>query len=150
MKKQLNNHLAKDPFSQHIIYTHSRKKAEGSLRDMAETALQTNRKMNGGPISVTQAFVRIAGIMHKCCMMDSIKNYNELNDEGTELCPTLYKLIVVGAWLDGGHDPVRLPKVQIICATKSAKAGINGNSLKHGKMIGITSSLYKLTQQFGQ
>jgi superfamily II DNA helicase RecQ len=45
---------------------------------------------------------------------------------------------------------VRLPKIQLILATKSAEAGINGKFLKHGKVSGFPSSIYELVQQLGR
>ena len=87
--------------------------------------------------------------MHKSCMMDSIKKYDNLEGKGTQLCPTLYNSTITGVQPDGENGPVFLPKVQIICATKSAEARINGKLLKHGKILGLPSSIYKLIQQFG-
>ena len=47
------------------------------------------------------------------------------------------------------NDPP-MPKIQIIVATKSAEAGINGKCLEFGKMNGLPSNFYELLQQLGR
>ena len=47
-------------------------------------------------------------------------------------------------------EAVCLPKIQILVATKSAEAGINGKYLEFGKCNGIPASLYELVQQLGR
>ena len=43
-----------------------------------------------------------------------------------------------------------LPKIQIIVATKSAEAGINGKWLEFGKISGMPADFYELVQMLGQ
>ena len=45
---------------------------------------------------------------------------------------------------------MRLPKIQIVAATKSAEAGINGKHLVFGKVSGLPASLYELVRQMGR
>ena len=43
-----------------------------------------------------------------------------------------------------------LPKIQIIVATKSAEAGINGKWLEFGKISGMPADFYELIQMLGR
>ncbi len=150
--KCARNDFKKDPISQQIWYTHSRSKAEGPLRDRAEKLLEDNRNKNGGPRSIVQAFVGTDGIMMKTATMDAIKNYANLDGEGTLLDPSMFDSIANGtsARRNDEDEQVVLPKVQCIIATKSAEAGINGPHLKFAKMNGLPASLYELVQQLGR
>lgn len=132
-----------DPRAQQIWYTHSRTKAEGPLRDRDEKALEENVTKNGGPQSVAVPFVGTDGIMMKTANMDAIKNYASCHGHGTILDP--------GAPSSQTSSlGIALPKVQLVIATKSAEAGINGPHLKYGKASGMPASLYELVQQLGR
>ena len=63
-------------------------KAETTLRDIADTLLEENRQNNKGPNSVAQSFAGTDGIMMKVSSIDAIKNYKNLDGEGTVLDKT--------------------------------------------------------------
>ena len=48
------------------------------------------------------------------------------------------------------NDIVRLPKYQLVVATKSAQAGISSNWIKYAKKKGIPSSVYEIVQELGR
>ena len=150
LKKHARVNFKKRPNAQQIWYTHSRTKAETSLRDMADTLLEENRKDNKGPHSVAMPFVGTNGIMQKTTTMDGIKLYSTLDGEGTVLDPASYKSIAEGHCRWEGSEDVKLPKIQVIVATKSAEAGINGTCLEFGKMSGFPSNCWELVQQLGR
>ena len=67
--------------------------------------------------------------------MDAIKKYDTLSCEETVLDPTTYGSIIKhkveaeSLLNEMNKDTLKLPKIQCIVATKSAKAGINGKFL---------------------
>ena len=93
LRKSARKSYKEDPEKQQIWYTHSRLKAETSLRDMADTLLEENRKNNDGPNSVAQSFVGTDGIMMKVSSIDAIKHYEDLDGEGTLLDQSLHSRI---------------------------------------------------------
>ena len=96
-------------------------------------------------------FVGTNGIMMKAATMDKIKNYDDLDGEGTVLDKATHRSVADPGLVRGptAGAPVRLPKIQLILATKSAEAGINGKLFKHGKVSGFPSSFYELVEQPG-
>ena len=73
LKKEARKDFETRPWAQQIWFTHSRTKAETSLRDMADDLLEENRKLNQGPDSVAHTFVGTDGIMMKTTTMDAVK-----------------------------------------------------------------------------
>ena len=125
----------------------------GSLRDVAEKLLEENRSKNNGPDSVSQFFVGTDEIMLKTTNLDGIKHYSTLEGNGTVLLPSTYPTIARSMTRGNStdiDDKILLPKIQIVVATKSAEAGINGKHLVFGKVSGIPASLYELVQQMGR
>ena len=147
-RKHAREDFKKRPYAQQIWYTHSRTKAETSLREAADTLLEENRTKNDGPNSVSQTFVGTDGIMMKNTTMDAAKLYDILDGEGTILDTSSYAGIARDEMVE--DEEVKLPKIQCIVATKSAEAGINGKFLEFGKMNGIPSSKYELVQALGR
>ena len=132
LRKNACEDLKRRPDGQHIWFTNSRAKAEGGLRNTAETLLEENRirENNPGPNSVPMPFVGTDGIMMKTTTMDAVKMYADLDGEGTMLDPSSYREIAEGRVTSVDGNEVALPKIQIILATKSAEAGINGRFLE--------------------
>ena len=102
---------------------------------------------------MSQSFVGTDGIMLKTTNLDGIKEYDTMEGEGTILKPSSYADIARGmstTRTTETEEQVRLPKIQIVVATKSAEAGINGKHLVFGKVSGLPASLYELVQQMGR
>ena len=102
---------------------------------------------------MSQSFVGTDGIMLKTTNLDGIKEYDTMEGEGTILKPSSYADIARGmstTRTTKTEEQVRLPKIQIVVATKSAEAGINGKHLVFGKVSGLPASLYELVQQMGR
>ena len=157
LKTAARRDFAKSPHAQHIWYTHSRTKAETSMRATADTLLEENRQNNGGPNAVSHPFVGTDGVMMKAPTMIAIKNYDTLEGEGTILNDNSYKSIIDRSSTfsstssqTSSDEVVRLPKIQCILATKSAEAVINGKFLQFGKINGFPASFYELVQQLGR
>ena len=74
-----------NPGDQQIWYTHSRTKAESIMQNTANNLLAENREKNRGLNSVSHPFVGTDDIMTKAATMDTIKNYDDLDGEGTVL-----------------------------------------------------------------
>ena len=91
LKKSARNSYKADPEKQQIRYT-----SLTTLRDIADTLLEENRQNNMGPNSVAQSFVGTNGIMMKVSLIDAIKNYENLDGDGTVLDKTSQSRISAG------------------------------------------------------
>ena len=95
-------------------------------------------------------FIGTDGIMLKTTTMDAVKTYPDLEGEGIVLAPSSPRRIMEGNYREDNDNSVTLPKIQIIVATKSAEAGINGKCLKFGRMSGFPNNFYEVVQQLGR
>lgn len=82
---------------------------------------------------VSQPFVGTDGVILKSATMAAIKDYVNLDGECTLLNVASYRSIVDQS-SSPADEEIRLPKVQIILATKSAEAGVNGKLLENAKI----------------
>ena len=88
--------------------------------------------------------------MMKTTTMDAVKNYADLDGEGTMLNPSMYRAVAEENLTRVDDEEVVLPKIQIVVATKSAEAGINGKWLEFGKITGMPADFYELIQMLGR
>ena len=73
-----------------------------------------------------------------------------LEGEGAVLAPSSHRRIVDDTYGEDDDESASLPKIQIIVATKSVEAGINGKCLEFGKMSGNPNNFYEFVQQLGR
>jgi len=119
--------LKSHPTKQQLWYTNSKTKAEGPMLEAADLMLEKHTNFGHEP-TTCHSFTGGDGIMMKSTTMDAFTSYAKID----------------------GHNPGKLPKIQILTATSSANCGISSNDLDNALHEGFPPSLYELLQEMGR